>query len=100
MCRKIVNFFSIGKIIVSSTFKILHSVKNINVYVEINHFKLSRFNDNDTGQQIRKLVLKARLKKKHLFSYQFKNFFSPKKTETISSNWIGIDFKMFIQIFR
>ena len=47
-----------------------------------------------------KLVLKARLKKKHLFSYQFKNFFSPKKTETISSNWIGINFKMFIQIFR
>ena len=72
----------------------------MNVYVEINHFKLSRFNDNDTGQQIRKLVLKARLKKKHLFSYQFKNFFSPKKTETISSNWIGINFKMFIQIFR
>ena len=46
-----------------------------------------------------KLVLKARLKKKHLFSYQFKNFFSPNKTETISSNWIGINFKMFIQIF-
>ena len=68
----------IGKIIVSSTLKLLHSVENITVYVEINKFKLSRFNDNDTGQQIRKLVLKVRLKKK-LFSYQFKKKFSQKK---------------------
>ena len=45
----------------------LHSVENINVYVEINHIKLSRFNDNDTGQQIRKLVLKVRLKKNIYF---------------------------------
>ena len=44
------------KIIVSSTLIILHSVEKINVYVEINHFKVSRFHDNDTGQQIRKLV--------------------------------------------
>ena len=56
----------IGKIIISSTLKLLHSVENINVYVEKNHFKVSRFNDNDTGQQIRKLVLKVRLKKKIL----------------------------------
>ena len=73
VCRKIIIFVSIGKIIVSSTFKLLHSVESINVYVETNKFKVSRFNDNDTGQQIRKLVLKVRLKKK-LFSYQFKNF--------------------------
>ena len=110
---------SIWKIIVSSTFKRLHSVENINVYEEINHFKLSRFNDNETGQQIRKLVLKVRLENKHLFSYQFKKKFYPKqncsffKTNctmpylivlnifgTISADQIGINFKMFYQIFR
>ena len=47
--------------------KRLHSIENINVYVEINHFKLSRFNDNETGQQIRKLVLKVRVKKNIYF---------------------------------
>ena len=67
MCRKIIIFVSIGKIIVSSTFKLLHSVESINVYVETNKFKVSCFNDNDTGQQIRKLVLKVRLKKKIIF---------------------------------
>ena len=51
--------------------------------MKINHFKLSRFNDNETGQQIRKIGIKGTSEKKHLFSYQFKNFFSPKKTETI-----------------
>ena len=30
---------------------ILHSVENINVYVEINHFKVSRFHDNDKSEK-------------------------------------------------
>ena len=57
----------IGKIIVSSTYKLLHFVENINLCVVINHFKVSRFNDNDTVQQIWKLVLKVRLKNKIYF---------------------------------
>ena len=53
---------------------LFHCVKNINVYVEINYFKESRFNGNETGQKIQKLVLKARLEKNILYSYQFKYF--------------------------
>ena len=50
--------------------------------MKINYFKLSRFNDNETGQQIRKIGIKGTSEKKHLFSYQFKNFFSPEKKKS------------------
>ena len=61
--------------------------------MKINHFKLSRFNDNETGQQIRKIGIKGTSEKKTFIFLPIQNFFSPKKTETISSNWIGINFK-------
>ena len=60
--------------------KRLHYVENINVYEEINNFKVSRFNDNETGHQIRKLVLKVRyvLKKTFIFLPIQKLFLSKK----------------------
>ena len=68
-----------GKIIVSSTLKILHYVENINVYVEINNFKLSRF-DNDTGQQIRKIGIKGTSEKKAFIFLPIQKNILTKKT--------------------
>ena len=70
---------SIGKIIISSTLKRLHSIENINVYVEINHFKLSRFNDNETGQQIRRIGIKGTCGKKNIYFLTNSKTFSLQK---------------------
>ena len=42
---------------------------------------MSSFDYNETNWTTNsKIVIKSTCEKKHLFSYQFKNYFSPKKT--------------------
>ena len=66
-------------------FQLLHSVEYINVYVEINIFKVSRVNDNDTRQQIRKLVLKVRVKKETFIFLPIQKLFLSKKNFSIKN---------------
>ena len=51
----------------------------MNVYVEKNHFKLSRFNDNETGQQIRKIGIKGTSEKKNIYFLTISKTFSLQK---------------------